>query len=71
MNITGKTIAQVTEMKKPEYDDTGWLKLDFTDGTHCVIWAGYDSYTGDSEDEYPTCIGITDDVDGLIPSANT
>ena len=70
MNITGKTIAKVTEMKKPEYDDTGWIKLDFTDGTHCVIWAGYGGYTGDSEDEYPTCIGITDDADGLIPSAN-
>jgi len=69
MNIIGKTIANVTEMKKPEYDDTGWLKLDFTDGTHCVIWASYCGYTGDSEDEYPTCIGISNDMEGqLIPN---
>ena len=67
MNITGKTIAQVTKMRKPEYDDTGWLKIDFTDGTHCVIWAGYGGWTGGSEDEYPTCIGVTDDVEGLVP----
>jgi len=51
MDITGKTITKVTEMKKPEYDDTGWLKIDFTDGTHCVIYAGYFGYTGKSEDE--------------------
>ena len=54
-------------MRKPEYDDTGWLKLDFTDGTHCVIGAGYGSYTGESEDEYPTCIWFTDDAEGLVP----
>jgi len=68
MNITGKTIARVTEMQKQGYDDTGWLKLDFTDGTHCVIWAGYGCYTGESEDEYPTRIGISDDDEGLVPS---
>lgn len=68
MNIIGKTIAKITEMKKPQYDDTGWLKMDFTDGTHCIIWAGYGSWTSHSEDEYPTCIGITDHVDGLVSS---
>lgn len=67
MNIIGKTIAKITKMKKPQYDDTGWLKMDFTDGTHCIIWAGYDGWTLKSEDEYPTRIGIADHVDGLVP----
>lgn len=70
MDITGKTIAKVTRMEKPGYDDAGWLKLDFTDGSFCVIWAGYDdsSYTGNSEGEYPTRIGIDDTDTGLMPS---
>jgi hypothetical protein len=67
-SIIGKTISKVTRMKKPEYDDTGWLKLDFTDGTCCVIWSSYGGYTGSSEDEYPTCIGISDDVAELVPT---
>ena len=69
MNIIGKTITSVTEMKMPEFDDTGWLKLDFSDGTYCVICAGYGSYTGNSEDEYPTRIGISDSAEGLLPSS--
>lgn len=68
MDITGKTIAKVTEMKKPEYDDTGWLKLDFMDGTYCVIVAELGEHTGKSEDEYPTRIKISDNVEELVPS---
>ena len=68
MNIDGKTVAKVARMKKPEYDDSGWLKLEFTDGTFCVIVACYGDFTGDSEGEYPTTIGISDSDEGLIPS---
>ena len=69
MNITGKTIAKVTKMKKPEFDDAGWIKLDFTDGTICIIMAGYhENYTGSSECEYPTWIEITEDEEGLVPA---
>lgn len=57
--LNGKTIHSTTRMCKPPYDDTGWLRLDFTDGTHAIIIAGYMGYTGQSEDEYPTTIGIT------------
>lgn len=68
-DIIGKTIASVTEMKKPQFDDEGWLRLEFTDGTVCAIVASYGGYTGKSEDENPTCIGITCQLDGLIPVA--
>ena len=40
------------------YDDSGYLRLDFTDGTYCYIVAGYGGYTGGSLDEYPTNIRI-------------
>ena len=65
MNIIGKTIEKVTKIRKPEYDDPGWLKLNFTDGTHCIINAGIGSFTGFSKDEYPTFIEITNDTKGL------
>lgn len=65
MNIVGKTIERVTKIRKPEYDDPGWLKLNFTDGTHCTINAGIGSFTGFSEDEYPTFIEISNDTKGL------
>ena len=59
-NLVGKTITAATQMKHPTYDDSGWLKLNFSDGTECLITAGYQGYTGESEDEYPTCIGVRD-----------
>jgi len=65
MNIIGKTIEKVTKIRKPEYDDPGWLKLNFTDGTHCIINAGIGSFTGFLEDEYPTFIESTNDTKGL------
>jgi hypothetical protein len=66
-HLVGKTIASVTKMKKPQFDDEGWLRLEFTDGTSCVIVASYQDYTGDSENEYPTLIKIVNEVDGLVP----
>ena len=67
-SIKGKTIAKATFMKDKNHDDEGWLRLDFTDGTYCVIEAGYGCYTGDSADEYPTNIYILSDRSFLIPN---
>lgn len=59
-NLVGKTITSATQMKHPNYDDNGWLLLKFSDGTECLITASYSGYTGYSEDEYPTRIGLSD-----------
>jgi len=55
-----KTIRSAIIMKRPDYDDVGYLCLYFTDGTKCLVTAGYGGYTGKSEDEYPTNIGVSD-----------
>ena len=47
-------------MRHPKYDDNGWMLLKFSDGTECLITAGYSEHTGMSEDEYPTRIGLSD-----------
>ena len=65
-DLIGKTITEAEIMKMPAYDDDGWLRLTFTDGTKAVIVASYGGYTGRSEDEYPTRIDITDDEEGLV-----
>lgn len=70
-DIEGKTIQSAVQCKRPTNDDDGWLVLRFTDGTACTIVAYYGGYTGGSEDEYPTGIGINDNVDGLIPVSST
>jgi hypothetical protein len=64
-DIVGKTIVGAAEMKKLQYDDQGWLKLSFSDGTDCIIWAGYGFYTGESEGEYPAILGIAKNVEDL------
>ncbi len=67
-DIEGKTIKSAKQMKLRMGDDTGWLLLQFTDGTECAIEAYYsDEYTGDSDAEYPTRIRIDSRVDHLIP----
>ena len=58
MDINGKTIQSHEFLKVPNYDDTAWLRLNFTDGTACLIESGYDEYTGDSLEEYPVRIRI-------------
>lgn len=70
MNIVGKTIETVTKIRKPEYDDPGWLKLNFTDGTHCIINAGIGSFTGSSEDEYPTFIETGEQREEFVTGFN-
>lgn len=59
-DIIGKTIIDAKTQKLSKHDDTGFLKLTFSDGTECVVFASYDFYTGRSIDEYPTRIFITD-----------
>ena len=66
-DIEGKTIRSATHVKRPATDDEGWLLLEFTDGTQCVVFSWYGGFTGNSEDEYPTGIGISGNVDGYVP----
>ena len=66
MNIIGKTIKEVAKLKMPQYDDAGWLRLEFDDGSSCIIEAWYGSFTGESLDEYPARIDIVEDRDGFI-----
>ena len=57
-SMIGKTILAVTQQKLIKYDDEGFLRIEFTDGTHITISGGYSKYTGGSEDEYQTTVGI-------------
>ena len=67
-DIEGKTIKTARKVACETSDDEGWLLLEFTDGTKCTIVAGYgEEYTGNSEGEYPTSIGISDETDGFAP----
>jgi hypothetical protein len=66
-NLIGKIISNVENMHKPGYDDSGWLRLTFTDGTSCIIESSYGTYTGKSIDEYPSTLFILDDVENLVP----
>ena len=70
-DLVGKTVAAATRLKKPGYDDEGWLRLTFTDGTECVLVAGYGEYTGASEGEYPTHLRVTGPDDALVPVERT
>ena len=56
--LIGKTITAARQLSFEDKDDCGFLRLDFSDGTHIVIEGGYGGYTGDSNDEYLTLIGI-------------
>ena len=67
-DLVGKKIITAILMKKAAFDDEGWLRLTFEDGTNCILVAGYGEYTGESEYEYPSYIYITEKVDDeLIP----
>lgn len=60
--LIGKTIKSAKISKiSDEFDDEPYLDLEFTDGTKERIVAGYGSYTGHSDDEYPRFIYIKDD----------
>lgn len=63
--MIGKTITSVDFMTLKGFDDEGFLRLKFSDGTSCIILGGYKSYTGDSADEYPTYIEVLPSMKGL------
>ncbi len=68
-DLIGKTICSAIQMKDADHPDDGYLKLEFTDGTACVIigcCGGYDSDAANGE--YPSRIYIERDVEGLIPA---
>lgn len=69
--LIGKTIVNTQFMKKNGYDDEAWVRLDFTDGTHCFVVSSYGSFSGESEDEYPAFIFLQNEVEGLIPTEET
>jgi len=58
-DMIGKTIISAKQMKLKGCDDKGFLRLEFSDRTSCIIAGGYGEYTGESESEYQTliCIG--------------
>jgi hypothetical protein len=64
-DLEGKTIISAYKCAKEGYDDEGYLKLEFSDGTGCTIVAGYGRYTYESEGEYPTTIYIDNEIEGL------
>lgn len=67
-DLIGKTITKATLMKRPDFDDKGWLKLEFSDKSDCIIVSTYGSYTAGSEDEYPSYILIIDKYENeLVP----
>lgn len=57
-DLIGKTITNAIQMKLPNNDDSGFLKLTFSDNTQAIIVGDYGGYTGSSLDEYPTSIHI-------------
>lgn len=60
-DLIGKTITDAKIQKLIGYDDTGYLVLNFSDGTTATVVGGYDEYyTGESTDEYPTRIHVTE-----------
>jgi len=70
-DLIGKTISNAQLMKKDEFDDEAWARIDFTDGTHCFVVSSYGGYSGKSEDEYPSYVFLRDEVEGLIPVEET
>lgn len=61
-DLIGKTISSATTKQLISCDDTGFLHLTFDDGTVCLVTSSYGDWTGSSVGEYPTYIGITDDM---------
>ena len=56
--MIGKTIQDITKIRIDGYDDTPWLRIEFDDGSYCIIEASHGDYTGKSFDEYPMDINL-------------
>ena len=65
LSLEGRTIRRARSLHDPKYDDKGYLRLEFTDGTMVIIAAGFCSYTGKNMDEYPTAISINENDESL------
>jgi hypothetical protein len=63
-DLIGKKIIGAKLQRPSNHDDQGFLKLNFSDGSECLIVAGYDFYTGNSSGEYPTSISIIENYSG-------
>jgi hypothetical protein len=64
-DMQGKTIAAARQMRhKSDTNDTGYLRVDFTDGSFLVIAATYGSFDQgySCAGEYPTDIYIVNDL---------
>ncbi len=59
-DLIGKKITDAKIQRLSNHDDFGYLKLNFSDGSECVIMASYDFYTGNSLGEYPTAMSIVE-----------
>jgi len=70
-DLVGKTIVSAQLMKNPKYDDEAWVRLGFSDGSHCFVVSSYGIYSGGSEDEYPAYIFLEEDVQGLVEIKET
>ena len=45
-DIVGKTIQAATHVKRPTNDNDGWLLLEFTDGSRCIVYSWYEKTDG-------------------------
>ena len=61
-NLVGKTIIKVALEKEEKFDDIPYLHFYFDDNTEYWSYATYGGYTGESVDEYPAYIRVTDQV---------
>ena len=57
-SLIGKTILSAKKMRPVGYDDEGYLKLSFSDGSSIILESTYCGYTGNSLGEYSTDIEI-------------
>jgi hypothetical protein len=57
--LKGKTILEVEWLRYLDYDDKGYLLLEFHDGTRALIAAYHQGYTAKSRDEYQTNISVS------------
>ena len=64
-DLIGKTISIVEKLSPDGYDEEPYLRLDFTDGTHCFVVADYGNFsdTISSRGEYPRYIDIVDSIE--------
>lgn len=62
-DLIGKTIVEANHKKFLKHDDAPILELKFSDNTSYFIESYYGGFTGNSMDEYPSFIGISERYD--------